>query len=229
MSQTEDKAYIGDKIQWGTTDLLTGYLKEARQKGRTDRLMRCQFYQTGFGYEDAQALANLWGMTVSDAKVMIEDKILDDNEAYLRKTLLPMARKTPARDVRHPPVSGNGPTDALRAFMNSRYDPWHANMLIGTYFGSTLSETKSMIGAKVAAGQSARIESKLTMQREYLRSNNKVACSFYMTRYNSADAQTLAIFWGTSLSDAKVRIQDKYLSGTEQNLPTLLDQARISP
>ncbi|MFK7926748.1 MAG: hypothetical protein AB8H79_01055 [Myxococcota bacterium] len=229
MSQGEAKAYIGQKIQWGTTDVLADYLREARRKGRTDRQMRCQFYQTGFGYKDAEVLASFWGISVSDAKVSIEDKILDGNEAYVRAQLLPMARKTPLRAVPHAPVSGNGIQDPFQAFVSSKYDPCHANMLIGTYFGNSLSDTKTMIGAKVAAGQTARIESKLDVQRDWLRYQNKTACSFYMTPYTSADAQALARLWGTSLSDAKSRVQNKYLWGTEDNIRSELERARVSP
>lgn len=230
METRDSKAYIGQKIAWGTTAILDGHLATARERGRSDRQWRCQFYQTGISYEDLYALANFWGMTSSDAKVRIEDKILWGNERYLRDTLLPEARA--ANPTHYEDEAGEDAYQAQQdyaAFSQSKYDACHARMLIGTYFGQNLGEIKDTIGYKVGNGWGSLVEDQLNKVRARHQVDGTTPCYFHQTPYTYDDAEALAALWGQTLSDAKARIESKYAWGSESILPGELERARISP
>jgi hypothetical protein len=226
-SLADSKAYIGQKIGWGTTDILDGDLKNARKKGMKDRQWRCQFYQTGFTMGDAEALANYWGISVSDAKVRVEDKILYGNETFLRKEVLPDAARQHA-GVEHGGEGGEADMDEAKnfqAFLASKYNYCHAKMLVGSYLGSSVDETKAFIGYKVAAGWDQMVDSELAIVRKKHQAADTVPCEFYETGMTMNDAQALATLWGQSLSDTKARIQRKYAFGTEFILPDEIKRA----
>jgi hypothetical protein len=62
MSVDQAKSTGGEKITNGLNKNLKNMLVQARQQGR------CDWSDTGYGYEDAQALAKYWGRSVPDAK-----------------------------------------------------------------------------------------------------------------------------------------------------------------
>lgn len=64
------KATIGRKLGWGNADIVAGNLDEARAQGQ-----RCDFVDTGFDYDDADALADLWSVSVEDAKAALAEKV----------------------------------------------------------------------------------------------------------------------------------------------------------
>jgi hypothetical protein len=88
-SVEESKARIGRKIGWGGENItiLNQMLTDARTQAKQHRERRCQFLEAGFVYEDAKKLAGLWKMSVDQAKANVENKILDGNEAQVRKLL----------------------------------------------------------------------------------------------------------------------------------------------
>lgn len=225
----DSKVYIGQKIAWGTTDILEGDLQRARQRGWDDRTWRCQFYQTGYTYDDARMLAQMWQVDVSDAKVRIEDKILSGNEWVILNEWLPEAKDYAdnlAGSEGHEGGEYAGAQADLAAFFDSAYDACHAQMLVGTYFGDTLSESKELIGYKAANGWTNLVDSALDDARARHQANGTVPCQFYQTPYTYDDAEALAALWGTSLSDAKARVESKYAWGNENVLVGDLEQAR---
>jgi hypothetical protein len=66
----EAKATMGRKIGWGSEDVIEGGLRNARRQG-----WRCSFDQTEFDYDDAEALASLWGTSVEQAKAALAEKV----------------------------------------------------------------------------------------------------------------------------------------------------------
>lgn len=69
-SVDEAKATIGRKLGWGNASIVESDLDSARQRN-----IRCQFEDTGFGYEDAEALAQMWEVAVDDAKAALAEKV----------------------------------------------------------------------------------------------------------------------------------------------------------
>lgn len=64
------KMTIGRKIGWGNADIVENNLNTARRRG-----VRCDFHDTGFVYEDAEALAYLWDVSIDEAKVALAEKV----------------------------------------------------------------------------------------------------------------------------------------------------------
>lgn len=227
-AQQEAKEYIGQKIAWGTTDILDEALAEARKKGQSDRLWRCQFYQTGYTPEDAEALSQYWGIGVSEAKVRVEDKILSGNESFLREAVLPGAKEQYYANLAGPDAASAepDPADMKAWFTQSKYDACHAKMLVGTYFGSSLRESKGWIGHKLRAGWTDQIEAELDGVRKRHQDAGTQPCTFAETRWTTADATALAKLWGQSVADAQTRMADKYVWGSESIVEEELGRAR---
>lgn len=62
IGSNEAKAEIGRKIVNGYGENLPMFLTEAR------RIASCDFFDTGLGYDDAERLAGVWGVSVDEAK-----------------------------------------------------------------------------------------------------------------------------------------------------------------
>ncbi len=222
-SLSDSKAYIGQKIGWGTTDILDADLQRAREKGKQDRTWRCQFHQTGLASSDAEVLATYWGISVSDAKVRVEEKILYGNERFLRDTVLPEARAMKSKEG---PTDGGTEAADMAAFLNSPvYDACHAKMLVGTWFGSGLRESKAHIGFKIRNNATSMVEAELDVVRKRHQRAGTTPCEFYETRYTYDDAEALAKLWGQEVHEVKAAIEHKYAWGSEGNLKAELARA----
>lgn len=64
------KATIGRKVSLGNTYLVDHALRDARTQNR-----RCSFDDTGYSYEDAEALAQWWEVSTSEAKAALAEKV----------------------------------------------------------------------------------------------------------------------------------------------------------
>ncbi|MFO0994864.1 MAG: hypothetical protein U1E67_23370 [Hyphomicrobiales bacterium] len=62
MSVDQAKSAGGEKIANGGNKNLKNAMAQARQQGR------CDWSDTGYGYEDAEALSRYWGRSVDEAK-----------------------------------------------------------------------------------------------------------------------------------------------------------------
>lgn len=69
-SVDEAKVTIGRKLGWGNAAIVASDIDTARRQGE-----RCQFHDTGLIYEDAEAVAALWGVSVEDAKAALAEKV----------------------------------------------------------------------------------------------------------------------------------------------------------
>jgi hypothetical protein len=65
VSVDQAKSTGGEKIANGLSKNLKNMLGQARQQGR------CDWSDTGYSYEDAEALARYWGRSVDDAKAKV--------------------------------------------------------------------------------------------------------------------------------------------------------------
>lgn len=69
-SVDDAKVTIGRKLGWGNAHIVESDLGSARGEG-----LRCDFHDTGFVYEDAEAVAHLWGVSIDDAKAALAEKV----------------------------------------------------------------------------------------------------------------------------------------------------------
>lgn len=69
-SVEDAKTTIGRKFGWGNADIVAQNIASARAQGQ-----RCEFHETGLAYEDAEAVARLWRVSVDDAKAALADKM----------------------------------------------------------------------------------------------------------------------------------------------------------
>ena len=63
------KATIGRKLGFGNKDIIEENLTSARASGK-----RCEFQDTQFSYDDAEALSKLWRTSVTEAKAALAEK-----------------------------------------------------------------------------------------------------------------------------------------------------------
>jgi hypothetical protein len=69
-STEEAKATIGRKLGWGNDRIIQGNLADARRQGG-----RCEFQDTEFDFDDAEALAALWQTSIGEAKTALAEKV----------------------------------------------------------------------------------------------------------------------------------------------------------
>jgi hypothetical protein len=84
---SQAKVILGHKVMGGYTDLLGQALGEAREHARANPASRCTWTDTGFGYTDAARIAELWDMSVSEAKTALTEKYLHGSEASARQLI----------------------------------------------------------------------------------------------------------------------------------------------
>lgn len=70
LSPDQTKLEIGRNFATYNQTLVRDALNESRNNGN-----RCGFEDTGFSYEDAEAVAALWEIGVEDAKAALADKV----------------------------------------------------------------------------------------------------------------------------------------------------------
>jgi hypothetical protein len=69
-STWQAKATIGRKINLGNENVIQGHLRNSRRQG-----WRCNFQDTEFDYDDAEAVASLWGTSTQEAKAALAEKV----------------------------------------------------------------------------------------------------------------------------------------------------------
>jgi hypothetical protein len=99
-SEYEAKARGGAKIIANATPILEQALTEGRKKGK-----KCDWVDTGFTYEDAEALSKLWGTTVEEAKTALASKLTEGYRDLAKQVVAEAhAKKAPAGDGSVKPV-----------------------------------------------------------------------------------------------------------------------------
>lgn len=84
---TEAKTILGHKVMAGRWDLLDGTLQQARDHAQAHPAAQCDFIDTSFTSADAQALAQAWETTVTEAKAALARKYLFGIERDVRDEL----------------------------------------------------------------------------------------------------------------------------------------------
>jgi hypothetical protein len=92
-SISESKERIGRKVNWGDHGVLKDMINQAQGEARAHPERRCAFEETPFTYNDARTLARIWNLSVGEAKVFVEEKILSGNESLVSQLLAQDRRK----------------------------------------------------------------------------------------------------------------------------------------
>lgn len=212
------KARIGAQVRKGASRAVDANLKQARKKLKGRARVVCDFWETRYNYDDAEALAGAWGVDVAQAKTRIGHEVTLGHQAALDSKLASLGR-TPGQP---------DPTEAaLNAFWNSGLGYCDAE-LVASLWGVDVYEAKKTLGNKIVQGWTDLLGSELTRARENARTTGQ-QCEFWATPYTPEDAAALAALWGVDLDAAKARMAATYTSGGPKALAGALNAARARP
>lgn len=206
-------------ITAGRPDGVEAALSAAREKVGQGQIEGCTFHETDFAYEDAELLAKAWGTGVDEAKTTLASKATWGSMADARQ-MIEAARVAPAAPEQSPD------DQALSAFLRSEeVDACHARMLANAW-GSTLSQAKAILGHKLLNDRRDLLEQSMGEARTHARERVEARCDWGDLPYTWEDAQALAKLWGTDTGQAKARVLDKYLDGTDREVVGVLRRAK---
>lgn len=93
----ETKARIGRKIGWADFDVLDSELKSARDKAGSSPATYCPYDESGYTYDDMEALSSLWGERIKSTKVRAARKLVWGDKAVLDGMLKDAWKKSATR------------------------------------------------------------------------------------------------------------------------------------
>ena len=156
------------------------------------------YFEAGYGYEDAVALADLWHRhgDILDVKVLAGRKLLAGRT-------LPVAPS-------YPPATAQD--KAIGAFLDAGYDYFDAELLATLYgLNGDVLQAKVTAGDKLLAGGTLPIEHG---QTAWTVSDDAARMAYFNNGYGYEDAVFLADLWSMSdPSDAKANAGHKLLDG----------------
>lgn len=216
ISVGEAKQAIGHKIIHGIEDLLPSKVApdpkvSDHPPNDWDNKALDAFFKSGYTYEDAERLAQLWGQPDAYAgKKLIGGKILSGNTKLLEQLL------------KGPEVNEN--EKWLDAFFNSNYTYDDADLLAQLWGLGSAFEGKKLIGAKLVNGLENLLPDKLRRDSggcgvDKINPDDKAYDAFFNSEYTYDDAELLARLWNISLGEAKKTIGNKVIHGIDQALP----------
>jgi hypothetical protein len=213
----EAKVRAGRQLSDGGTADVKRAVEDARKAARDGRGRPCAFHETGYGYDDAAALAQAWGSSIEEAKSRVTSKVLWGDYDLI---------DTMIRDASHgggPANTGLDPDErAMRAFFDSPdLDYCHAKMLSAAW-SSTVSQAKVILGHKVLGGYTQNLAAALEEARTHAQQHAEARCSWVETGFTYSDAEQIAQLWDMSVDEAKAALTEKYLYGSESNARSIL-------
>jgi len=205
VSAKDAKATIGTKIQFNADS----YLRSELDAGWKTTKQSCSYTDGGFTFKDAQKLAKLWSITVTEAKTTIENKLKSGNSIYLKQE-----------------IRGSETDSAYEAFhKQTKYSYCDAHM-IGQLWGKSLSDGKLAIGTKLAAKQTGKLTKLVGDARKNAKKNESARCSFYDAGFTYDDATILAKLWKKTEGDVKALVPEKIALGQEATIRAQLKKER---
>ena len=168
-----------------------------------------------YGFDDAQTLANFWGISTWDAKIAIGRKLIlfgEEGREILDDSLV-QAR---AADDRNPTDD-----DAIQAYINNADYGFDDAQTLANFWGISTWDAKIAIGRKlILFGEEGReiLDDSLADARAADKQNPSEEDAFqayFSSAYGFRDAEVLANFWDISVADAKIAIGRKLLSGPD--------------
>ena len=209
-SQNEAKTRAGRKLSAGAAAVIEDALKDARKKGA-----QCQFHETGFAYDDAEALSKLWGVSVTEAKNALASKATSGDRA-LAKQVIAEARKKGGG------TKPNAPAGDVSKFV-AKYNYCDAKILASVW-GEGVEAAKVFGHQKIANGNVATLEQVLAEGRK-----KGTACEFHETGFAYADAEALSKHWKVSIDEAKTALASKLTAGDRALAKQVVAEAKGKP
>ena len=83
----EAKNRIGRLVNTGQKPLVDGRLKQAYDRAASGAGTRCVFSDSGYSFADAERLSKVWGVSVAQAKAMVENKLNWGGNNNIRQAL----------------------------------------------------------------------------------------------------------------------------------------------
>ncbi|MEL7729003.1 hypothetical protein AAG612_05655 [Citromicrobium bathyomarinum] len=204
MDPYEGKIQIGMKIVGGYAENLVDVLQSSRNRGHG-----CEWADTGLTYDNAEALARVWGTTPWEAKARAARMFTMGRSGEVTGYLMEEGGEADASD----------PDGALDRFFASGYSYCDAK-LIGQLYGTDAYQGKIEIGNKIGAGLVANVPVVLNESRE-----RGARCNWTDLPYSYDDAVTLGGVWGMRFDEAKVAAEDLATWGRTDVIAAALGQA----
>lgn len=183
------------------------------------------YAKSDYTYEDAEKLAGLWDIPVSEAKQVLGHKILNGIQELLPDGLQhPSSSKVdPKFDPKSDPKSAPaGVNEAFQAYVKSDYNYDDAELL-ASLWNISVVEAKDEIGYKVMHGLEANLPDKLRendteeAQPDVV---EKAYEAYRQSHYDYDDAELLAGIWGMTIGDAKHMIGVTVMADMDKLLPS---------
>ena len=211
----DTKATISDKLRDVGEEVVSNSLAQARQKALASGAPSCSIDELGYTPADAQAVADNWGMSVSEAKSAMFNKYLNVGKQGLAEDVershgVALERANMEEGEEGEEGAPMAPIDAF----NEWSDRCEARLL-SDLWGASLRDTKLQIGSKHLRGDGALV------LEEVIRANNGLvvpACDWSDMNYSYEDAELLAGHWGMSVSDTKSTMVSKIRVGNRAYL-----------
>lgn len=210
-SSLEAKARIGRKIGWGDIDVLESYLAGARRSVQGEIPEDCAFYNNGFTYEDAELLAEYWGVSIVEAKAGIGKALFNGESTRIRSKLEELSAD-----------QASAP-EAVAVFLNKGYTYCDAR-LVAASWNLEPYQAKVEIGSKILAlGTGAAEETVGLLRRE---APPGFRCSYTDEGYTYDDMVALSRYWNETVEETKTIVENKLLWGLNENIQLALAEAR---
>ncbi len=216
---TEAKARIGAETSRGAPRKVELQLEQARKKLKGRKRVTCDYWETKYAYEDAEALAAAWGTDITEAKARIGKEVTLGRGKALDDKLKALGRVPGAVSE-----GEDEETHALEKFWNSGLGYCDAELLAALW-GADVYQVKVSMGLKLLGGNHDLLASELTRARDAARTRGQ-QCEFWSTPYSAEDASALATFWGVSLEATKARVAAAYTAGGRASVDPQLKAAR---
>jgi hypothetical protein len=203
----DSKVRAGRTLARNGTARLRVDLGAAQARVSRGEIRPCEFYDTGFEAEQALALAALWSVSAQEAKAKVAWAASTGGVEGLRAALASAGAQAPTASAED--------RDHLATFLASdTYDYCHAKM-VGALWGGDVRQAKATIGLKLDMGWTDSLAMLLERARENARQVPQARCTFQESPFLYEDAAALARLWGVDTAQAKARVEQKYLDGTE--------------
>lgn len=212
----EAKVYFGRMISDGQKigEKLAASRSQAKSAGATP----CDYYESSFGYDDAEVLANSWGVQIDEAKTRIGQLLSWHGEWAVHDQLKGAYRGLEGNEH-------DAAADPLMAFWNSDLTTCDAE-LISQYWGISFYDAKMELGDKVLWGlmRDDLEQGELGAAREHARAQG-TTCSWWGSDLNMDELEQLACFFGVDVGEMKGKAATAAFEGRVSDLRAALPQA----
>ena len=222
ISPYEAKKAIGHKINNNIQHLLPEGLQQPIKpdvKGTSpdwDPNGLDAFFKSNYTYDDAQALANLWGIGIVEAKQALGHKVINKLQH-----LLPSGLQQPTSKSKYSPAAN------FQAYVKSEYN-YDDAVLLASLWSLGVPEAKNEIGYRVINDTEKTLPNKLRENdiddKQHDR-NTEFFKAYSQSGYDYDDAEKLAKLWSLSVIDAKHTIGAKIVNKITHLLPMGIDES----